>query len=118
MKLKLFCMTVITSAVIGSGVAMSEFDVSPSLNRGTFGPFIRSLNVKSYGYELIDDPTGDAPSKQVERFEARSGDCHFNGRWSDCERNRERSELWEQGERSLHTTRLRIGPVIATYLNV
>ncbi len=100
MNLRLHCITVLMTATIGSGVALAEADVSPSLDRGAFCPFIRSLNVKPYGYKLIDDPTGSAPTKQVERFEVRSGDCHFNGGWSDCERNRERSELWEQGERS------------------
>lgn len=100
MKLRMFLTTVILTATIGGGVTLAETDVSPSLDRGDFSPFIRSLNVKPYGYTLIDDPTGNAPTKQVERFEVRSGDCHFNGGWSDCEKNRERSELWEQGERS------------------
>lgn len=80
--------------------AFGESDVSPSLDRGTFSPFIRSLNVQPHGYAMINDPTGAAPVQKVERFEVRSGDCHFNGAWSDCERNRERSELWEQGKRS------------------
>lgn len=97
---RLFCTTVFVIAAIGGSAALAETDVSPSLDRGDFGPFIRSLNVKQYGYTLIEDPTGNAPAKQVERFEVRSGDCHFNRGWSDCERNRERSELWEQGERS------------------
>jgi len=98
MKLRLFCTTIAVSVVIGA--ALAESDVSPSPDRGDFGPFIRSLNVKPYGYTLIDDPTGKAPAKQVERFEVRSGDCYFNDGWSDCERDRERSELSEQGERS------------------
>ena len=83
-----------------AAAAAAESDISPSLDRGDFSSFIRSLNVKPYGYTLVEDPTGSAPTKMVERFEVRSGDCHVNGGWSDCERNRERSELWEQGDRS------------------
>ena len=98
-KLRFLCSTTLVFASF-CGMASAESDVSPSLDRGEFSPFIRSLNVKPYGYTLISDPTGMAPAKQVERFEVRSGDCHFNGGWSDCERNRERSELWEQGDRS------------------
>ncbi len=85
---------------IQAGIALAESDVSPILDRGKFGPFVRSLNVKSYGYRLVADPTRNAPAKLVERFEVRSGDCHFNGGWSDCQRNRERSELSQKGARS------------------
>lgn len=74
------------------------------LNRGYFGEFTRSLNVQPHGYALINDPTGAAPEPIVERFEVRSGDCHFNGGWSDCDNNRERSELRERGSQSAAET--------------
>lgn len=75
-------------------------DALPAVKRGDFGPFTRSLNIRDYGYSVIDDPTGQAPTPQVERFELRSGDCHFSGAWSDCEKDRERSELSERGDRN------------------
>lgn len=64
-----------------------------TLDRGSFGYFERSMNNKSYGYQVVDDPTGSAPTSQVERFEVRAGDCTSKPRWSDCENDRERSEL-------------------------
>jgi len=63
------------------------------VDRGDFGSFERSLNHKSYGYQLIDDPTGSAPTAQVERFEVRDGDCANDFTWSDCATHRERSEV-------------------------
>lgn len=66
-----------------------------SVERGDFGEFKRSLNTKTYGYRLVEDPTGKHTSKLVERFEVRSGDCSSNKGWSDCEEDRERSELSE-----------------------
>jgi len=86
--------------LLSSPVSLAQEGVSPSLDKGLFGPFTRSLNVMPHGYRVIDDPTGLAPSGKVERFEVRPGDCHFNGGWSDCEKDRERSELSERGERS------------------
>lgn len=53
-----------------------------------------------YGYGLVPDPTGNAPSPMVERFEVRHGDCHQNRDWNDCEKDRERSELKVEGLRS------------------
>jgi len=73
-------------------------DVAPSLDRGDFNVFTRSLNIQPNGYKLIKDPTGKAPAKKVEQFEVRSGDCHFNKGWNDCEKDRERSEVRERGE--------------------
>lgn len=54
-----------------------------ALDRGTFGPFVLSLNDTRHGYQVVRDPTGAAPSKQVERFEVRPGDCNRNGGWDD-----------------------------------
>jgi hypothetical protein len=67
-----------------------------SINRGSFGPFMRSLNTTSHGYAVIKDPTGSAPAPLVERFEVRPGDCGSNDGWSDCAKDRERSELSER----------------------
>lgn len=59
--------------------------------------FKRSLNSSTYGYTLVEDDTGGAPSTKVERFEVRSGDCGAQPGWSDCDSDRERSELSENG---------------------
>lgn len=64
-----------------------------TIDRGNFGQFKKSLNNRDYGYSVIEDPTKKAPSKLIERFEVRNGDCHFNKSWSDCKTDRERSEL-------------------------
>ena len=71
-----------------------------TVDRGSFGPFMRSLNNTSYGYAVIEDPTGSAPTELVERFEVRPGDCGSNSGWSDCANDRERSELSEKNKRS------------------
>lgn len=71
-----------------------------AVDRGTFGPFVRSLNAKDYGYRIVPDPTGAAPTAFVERFEVRSGDCAANTGWDDCANDRERSELSEKGNRN------------------
>jgi hypothetical protein len=68
-----------------------------AVDRGSFGPFERSLNNKTYGYEVVDDPTGSAPTLMVERFEVRPVDCSANSVWSDCKTDRERSELIQKG---------------------
>lgn len=56
-------------------------------------PMKRSLSRTSWGYQVIADPTGLAPSPRVERFEVRPGDCGANDGWNDCTSDRERSEL-------------------------
>lgn len=90
--------------ILHCDIALAENDVSPALDRGDFGPFVRSLNAKPHGYNLIEDASGVAPAEYLERFEVRSGDCHFNRGYNDCKRNRERSELSEKGKRSLRGT--------------
>jgi Polysaccharide lyase len=86
----------------GSGVlatfvaALAAGGATGGLDRGDFGPFKRSLNTKPYGYALVSDPTGAAPTTVVERFEVRPGDCDDD----DCHRDRERSELSERGARN------------------
>lgn len=69
-----------------------------TIDRGNFGPFQRSLNTKSHGYDVLEDPTGSAPTEWVERFEVRPGDCSRNEDWSDCANDRERSELSERNK--------------------
>ena len=53
----------------------------------------RSLSNTSWGYQVVKDPTGTAPSETVERFEVRPGDCGSDPGWSDCANDRERSEI-------------------------
>ena len=74
--------------------------VDRAVDRGSFGQFKRSLNNTSHGYAVIEDPTGSAPTKLVERFEVRPGDCSSDSSWSDCKNDRERSELTERNKRS------------------
>jgi hypothetical protein len=66
-----------------------------SLDRGSFGDFRRSLNSTSYGYQIIQDPTGKAPCKDVEVFEVRPGDSGKDQYYDDSKNDRERSELSE-----------------------
>jgi hypothetical protein len=69
-----------------------------AVNRGIFGKAKRSLNKAPHGYTVISDPTTNAPTKLVEVFEVRPGDCYANpgvNGWDDCEHDRERSELTE-----------------------
>ncbi|MEM7547913.1 MAG: heparin lyase I family protein [Pseudomonadota bacterium] len=72
----------------------------PAAGRGTFGPFVRSLNDTPHGYADVPAPTPMAPTAMVERFELRPGDCGSHRGWSDCRTDRERSELSELGPRS------------------
>ena len=58
-------------AIFGGGVAAGSFGV----DRGDFGSFKRLLNDRPYGYRVVEDPTGSAPTRRVERFEVRPGDC-------------------------------------------
>jgi hypothetical protein len=64
-----------------------------TLNKGSFGDFHRSLNNTSYGYTLVADPTGTAPTAMVERCEVQPGDCASSPQCSDCDNDREASEL-------------------------
>ena len=56
------------------------------------GSFQRQLNNKSQGHQVVEDPTGTAPTKHVDRFEVRAGDCSADAVWSDCKAGSERSE--------------------------
>ena len=70
-----------------------------AVKRGMFGEIKRSLNNKPHGYAVIEDPTGSAPTKRVEVFEVRPGDCAKSKGWDDCKKDRERSELSESGKK-------------------
>ena len=67
-------------------------------DRGWFDPMMRSLNYKSYGYQIVEDVTGSAPTKLIERFEVRPGDCAANRGHDDCTTDRERSELSQENK--------------------
>ena len=51
----------------------------------------RSLNDFAHGFQLVSSPTRAGTTAQ--RFEVRPGDCGADEGWSDCDTNRERSEL-------------------------
>jgi hypothetical protein len=73
-----------------------------AVNRGIFGKAKRSLNKAPHGYTVISDPTTNAPTKLVEVFEVRPGDCYKNpgvNGWDDCSHDRERSELTENNSK-------------------
>jgi hypothetical protein len=94
-------------AVMGAaGLMLSGLSAcqTVSIDRGDFGDFKRSLNTTDYGYQQVADPTGSAPVDIVERFEVRPGDCFGNDEWSDCEKDRERSELSERGVSTVGST--------------
>lgn len=79
-------------------VSVAVLSACSTIDRGNFGPFMRSLNTKSYGYSVLEDPTKSAPVNMIEVFEVRPGDCGSNRGWSDCKNDRERSELSEQNK--------------------
>lgn len=87
----IFCKSRLLSIlfVVQASIACSTVD------RGSFGPFERSLNTKHYGYDVAEDPTDAAPVGVVEIFRVKSGDCESSHGWSDCKNGRERSELKE-----------------------
>jgi hypothetical protein len=47
---------------------------------------------------VSEDITGNAPTKNIEIFDIRPGDCSENDGWSDCDNDRERSELTERNK--------------------
>lgn len=89
-----------------SAIVLIALSACQSVDRGSFGQFKRSLNTTDYGYSIIEDPTGSAPTKMVERFEVRPGDCGSDSGWSDCKKDRERSELSQTNQvKSLGTSK-------------
>lgn len=53
----------------------------------------RSLNTTAWGYSYSKDPASINGGGKVERFEVRPGDCGTDSGWSDCDTDRERSEI-------------------------
>jgi len=66
-----------------------------AVDRGSYGPFKRSLNTKSYGYSVEENTPYNSNGNVIERFEVRDGDCSSQPGHSDCKTDRERSELTE-----------------------
>jgi hypothetical protein len=62
-------------------------------NNGSMGQFVRLKNSKWHGFNVVKDPTGTAPTQNIDRFEVRAGDCSANAVSNDCKTARERSEL-------------------------
>ncbi len=73
--------------------AMAMLSAPITSKNGRFGPFERALNTTDHGYQIVPDPTELAPTRHVERFEVRNGDCVKKGAWDECAQDRERSEL-------------------------
>lgn len=72
-----------------------------STGKEGLGSMVRSLNTKSHGYQVVEDPTNTAPTEYVERFEVRDGDCGSDSGWSDCKNDRERSELSQMSKNGI-----------------
>ena len=94
---RILVILLVVSVTILSGcqsVSKGSFgELKKGLNRGSFGEFKKSLNTKQYGYAIVEDFTGNAPTPFIEKFEVRPGDCAEDIGWSDCAKDRERSEL-------------------------
>ena len=52
---------------------------------------VRSLSKTDYGYTKVESPV--LAGKYSQRFELRAGDCSAEREWSDCDTDRERSEV-------------------------
>lgn len=68
------------------------------LDRGLENQKRMKLGVfNSHSYQIVEDPTGSAPTSLVERFEARHGDCderqHGESITTDCNSGRTRTEV-------------------------
>ena len=53
----------------------------------------RSLSNTPWGYKKVSAPHPVYLGDESQRFEVRPGDCGSSSRWSDCESDRERSEV-------------------------
>ncbi len=51
----------------------------------------RSLNSTPHGYSVSNELT--RAGEYAQRFEVRAGDCGYDDGWSDCDNDRERSEI-------------------------
>ena len=91
--MKYFYQLLITTIIFGMLTSCVATGPSSNINRGSFSPMVRSMgNTRSHAHQVIQDPTGSAPTQMVERFEVKSGDCNRE----DCRRDRERSELLQE----------------------
>ena len=75
-------------------IHFTVFANTPYKQDGFTSSFKRNLNSTSHGYNIVKDPTGSAPTIDVEKFEVRAGDCSQDSVWSDCKNYRERSEIY------------------------
>lgn len=104
LMMSLLCLFVVGCQTLGEP-SPDQVSSDPNyLDKGSFGIFKRSLNHKAYGYEVVPDPTGKAPTELVEKFEVRPGDCSSQEGWSDCAKDRERSELTHKGRENIGQT--------------
>lgn len=56
-------------------------------------PVKRSLSSTSWGYQMVSKPHPVYLGEKSQRFEVRAGDCGKTPDWSDCDTDRERSEV-------------------------
>jgi len=68
---------------------------------GSFQKITRDESGKEWGYVVKEDITGSAPTKYIETFELRDGDCYESLEWSDCKNDQERSELMQDKRENL-----------------
>jgi len=83
-------------ATISTGLILSASSIFAQRLAGE-----RSLSTTKYGYTIVRNIT--RAGKHAQRFEVRAGDCGKNSGWSDCDSDRERSEIsignrWHYGE--------------------
>lgn len=68
-----------------------------SSEHGSFGVLKRSLNNSfPHAYKTSNDVTKSAPTKMIEIFELRYGDCSKDKTWNDCTNDRERIEITQR----------------------
>lgn len=65
----------------------------PITTNAEFTGFKRSLNNTPWGHAVVNHPVRKGAVS--ERFELRAGDCSSQPGWSDCDKDRERTELSE-----------------------
>ena len=58
-----------------------------------FGEMMQADIGTSRSYQVIDDFTGAAPSKSIEKFNVMPGDCFVTQWYDNCVNDRERAEL-------------------------
>ncbi len=78
---------------VGIIIALSLVCI-PSIAAAQRLPVERSMkhNTTQHGFAKVQDLT--RMGKRAQRFEVRAGDCGWDDGWSDCDNDRERSELY------------------------